>query len=86
MPTRAETISRGAQAKALKDNDVLLEAFDSVLTSLWEGFLQPNTTEEFAVSIHRQALAVQAVRTTLQSFIDEASVEEANQKLDDGKS
>jgi len=83
--TRGEIIARGNAARDLQENEVLSLAFEDVLQNISEGFLSARTSSEEVLDLHRQAIAVKAVRGTLQRYIDSAQVEEHNKRIDEDK-
>lgn len=78
----AEVIQLGKEAKDLKENPVLSLAFDELLTVLWEQFLSAQLTDEEVIGIHKQAVGVKYARGKLSAYIDDATAEIHNQKID----
>jgi|TARA_R110000803_G_C11879649_1_gene309546 hypothetical protein len=80
--TQAEIIARGNEAKRLKENLVLNEAFNDILQNITEAFLDSHAGDDNVLNLHRQAVAVKAVRGTLARYIDNMAMEVENNKLD----
>ena len=74
-----EKIRLGAEARQLLNNPLLSKFFSIEATRMFNKFCSPSLTDDEATELHRDAAALNRLRSRLEQFIKTGEIEEHKQ-------
>jgi hypothetical protein len=72
--------TRASQAAHLMRNPVLLEAFEAISKSYTNAFVSVGASDGDVLEAHRMILALQAVKSQIQTYIVDGKLEERKER------